>query len=358
VTCTKDGTDFLVDIGEKTANCQAFISLLPGGATRYEVFKLTGNNDTKFRIRLYNNTTPIHGAFNMIVFKAGNDPLHEYDITIASNMNGVRIGHGFHGIDAYGVDSITINITILANVVIGGPDPDTSAGESGSIVIANIPCPAKITINNHGRIIGRGGRGGSGGGTYLSTSQGTNVNCGIDAGFARPGGNAIETSKKITVNNYGFIAGGGGGGGGGKSLSTTGSNGGGGGTGAGWPLEPGGMGGRSYYAAGPLENCPPGGTTVGCGTSACCCGGYAPFGLNGNGNTRPSANVFNAGLGGAGVNGGFPGVPGGGLALSGASGSNTGPHGSAGKVLHTTSSGFLGSVVNNLNGGSYIGVVF
>ena len=147
VSCTKDGNEFIVDIGKKNNDCQAFISLLPGIATRYEVFKMTGSNDTKLRIILYNsNNVEVSSGFNLLVFKAGNDPHHEYNITVATNVNALRIGHGYHGIVAYGVDSITINITILSDVTIGGPDPDTANGITGSISITDIPCPAKITI--------------------------------------------------------------------------------------------------------------------------------------------------------------------------------------------------------------------
>lgn len=359
VTCVKDGTAFLVDIGEKNTNCQLFLTLLPGVATRYEIFKMTGVNDTKFRILLYNNTTQVNNSFSIVVFKAGNDPLHEYNITVASNVNGLRIGHGFHGIDAFGVDSVTINITINANVMIGGPDPDTTnSAYLGAIVISDIPCPAKITITNFGQIVGRGGRGGRGGSTYQNNSEVTGAICGVSAGQGFGGGDAIITSKKITVINHGFIAGGGGGGGGGKSLATAGSNGGGGGTGAGWPLSAGGQGGANFYGAGALDNCPPGGQVAGCGTLACCCGGYAPFAVNGNGNTRiVNGNQYVAGSGGAGINGGFQGLFGGGLGLQGVSNANTAPGGPPGKVINTTISSSLGSTITNVNGGSYTGLV-
>lgn len=356
VSCTKNGTEFIVDIGEKNNDCQVFISLLPGVASSYDVFKMTGADDTKLRIIIYNNTTPVSASFNLLVFKAGNDPLHEYNITISANTNDLRIAHGFDGIDAYGVDSVTINVTILANVIIGGPDPDTALGYDGAINIVNIPCPAKITINNFGKIVGRGGRGGRGGGTYLVNSPNMN-NCGIAAGQGLNGGHAIYTDKKITVNNYGFIAGGGGGGGGGKSLATSGANGGGGGTGAGWPLTAGGQGGSTFYSTGPLSSCPPGGQLAGCGTLPCCCGGYAPFAINGSGNTHPNGNVFVYGSGGAGINGGFQGLFGGGLALAGVSGPNTAAGGFPGKAINTGISTAQGSVINNLSGGSYAGVV-
>jgi hypothetical protein len=358
VTCTKDGNDFIVDIGEKNNNCQTFISLLPGTAVRYNVFKLTGANDTKFRIELFSAANvQVNANFSMLVFKAGNDPLREYNITIATNMNGVRIAHGFQGIDAFGVDSITINITILAGVIVGGLDPETApGGYSAAINIADIPCPAKITINNFGQIVGRGGRGGRGGGTYMSNTPNTNA-CIPEPGAGQPGGDAIYTQKKVTVNNQGYMAGGGGGGGGGKALGTPGTNGGGGGTGAGWPLVAGGQGGSNLYSGDPLDNCPPGGQLSGClSASSCCCGGYAPFGINGNGNTHPSGTIYVAGSGGAGINGGFQGFFGGGIALPGGSNANTGPGGAAGKVIRGSGNG-VGNLVINTGGGSYAGIV-
>lgn len=358
VTCTKNGNDFIVDIGKKNNDCQAFISLLPSVAVTYAVFKMTGNDDSKLRIVLYNNNdVAVSAPFNLLVFKAGNDPHHEYNITVATNVNALRIGHGYHGIVAYGVDSVTINITILSDVTIGGPDPDTANGFTGAISIIDIPCPAKITINNHGRIIGRGGRGGSGGGTYQSNSPNTSA-CSIAAGMGQAGGHAIYTEKKVTVNNYGFMAGGGGGGGGGKANSTSGANGGGGGTGAGWPLSPGGQRGSSFYGANAFGNCPPGGQFTGCLSVACCCGGYAPFAVNGNGNTfNPNGNQFGSGSGGAGINGGFAGLFGGGLALTGSSNANTAAGGAPGKVIHASNSNATGNSVNLLSGGSYTGVV-
>lgn len=105
-----------------------------------------------------------------------------------------------------------------------------------------------MTINNNGRIMGRGGNGGSGGETI---PYGNNENQGQDGNPGLDGGIALRIPTNIVVNldmDDGFIYGGGGGGGGGGGTGGTDGNpnhngGGGGGGGQGWDVTPGGAGG-------------------------------------------------------------------------------------------------------------------
>jgi len=186
----------------------------------------------------------------------------------------------------------------------------------------------KIKITNRGNIYGQGGNGGNG-------ASGQAGSCSIAAGNGIAGGNAISTraNLKITVDNYGIVAGGGGGGGGGGKVSL-GQYGGGGGGGAG------GGGGTAGNGGGNT-------TSLGiCITTT----SIAQNGINGTTTT--------AGNGGTGASSGGNGGNGGGFAQVGQNGTGTSPGtgGAAGKAIGSII-GPSNSVINNLGSGQSFGVV-
>lgn len=203
---------------------------------------------------------------------------------------------------------------------------DDSVTISGGIDFSTIPSASynyEISIINNGFIYGTAGFGGNG-------ASGTNsVSCPVfPAQNGMRGGNAITTNSlvKITIKNYGIIAGGGGGGGGGGRSDANTQLGGGGGGGASLISGKGGLAGlggnncQNISAA----NGQPGNTTTG-------------------------------GTGGAGYNGGGAGGNGGGIASPGQNGTGigSGSGGIAGKAI----GGGSGNVINNLNGGQTFGAV-
>ena len=117
---------------------------------------------------------------------------------------------------------------------------------------------AKLTIENNGSILGRGGRGGNGGFGY-SYNEIANATNGAS------GGKAIYVESDITIINTGTLAGGGGGGGGAEGYVHVGTAyGGGGGGGGGQPYGAGGSRGSTTHsgtngAAGTLTNAGTGG---------------------------------------------------------------------------------------------------
>lgn len=89
-----------------------------------------------------------------------------------------------------------------------------------------LPANSKVTVNNNGAILGRGGDGGNGAtAAFYSVNTPTNpfptINTtnfttgSVPATNGTPGGNAFYTNNNVTINNTGVIYGGGGGGGGG-----------------------------------------------------------------------------------------------------------------------------------------------
>jgi hypothetical protein len=186
----------------------------------------------------------------------------------------------------------------------------------------------QIKITNRGNIYGQGGIGGRG-------ASGQVGSCSLVATNGNPGGNAIETRSdiKITVDNFGIVAGGGGGGGGGGRVSS-GQYGGGGGGGAGGTGGTGGIGGGNTASL------------SGCGTTT----QIAQAGTNG------TATTF--GTGGTGASSGGNGGNGGGFAQVGQNGLGTSPGigGVAGKAIASII-GASSSVINNLGSGQTYGVV-
>ncbi len=198
------------------------------------------------------------------------------------------------------------------------------------IIFTSLPINAnyQIKITNRGNIYGQGGTGGNG-------ASGQVGSCGIAATNGNVGGNAIATRSdiKITIDNFGIVAGGGGGGGGGGRVSL-GQYGGGGGGGAGGNGGNGGIGGGNTISS------------IGCGTTT----SIAQGGMNG------TAITF--GTGGTGASGGGNGGNGGGYALGGQNGSGTSPGtgGAAGKAIASVG-GASNSIINNIGSGQTFGVV-
>ncbi len=218
-------------------------------------------------------------------------------------------------------------INLPEDTYINGCNPGDTA-----LSFANMPSGTTVVINNHGFILGAGGKGGNG---QIEQGVGTCASVfPIPAEAGKPGGAAIvtKTGVQITVYNYGVVAGGGGGGGGSNKGATSG-NGGGGGGGAGFVYGPGGTGG-GFFA----QVCGPFG-----------CGPCFP-----NIVAQPGATSTNLvpGNGGAGFNGGPAGGNGGNRGQAGQNGNLT-SGGGAGKAL----GGGSGNSIINLGSGQSFGLV-
>jgi hypothetical protein len=132
----------------------------------------------------------------------------------------------------------------VVNMILDGADIrtfDIGSWPNSSVI--------NITVINSGRILGRGGVGGAGGG---SVPYGHDENEGQNGGAGTAGGHALSAPVGTFIINlnldagYCWGGGGGGGGGGGSSGSNGGGNyggGGGGGGGMGWDDAAGGLGG-------------------------------------------------------------------------------------------------------------------
>jgi hypothetical protein len=122
---------------------------------------------------------------------------------------------------------VNVTLTIPSGVTVSSNSAATAALDTGPL-----PSGSTVTIVNNGTIVGGGGNGGDGGGPCLVTAPTSGAN----------GGNAINTTVTISIENTnGYIYGGGGGGGGGATTCASFSSGGGGGGGGG------GSGGTSSF---------------------------------------------------------------------------------------------------------------
>jgi hypothetical protein len=216
-----------------------------------------------------------------------------FDIVIASNttnynMRAAAIQAGWDG-----VQPSIVNITVNEGVLVGSTGTGSPAMESGDLT------NAVATLINNGTILGKGGRGGTGG-EYVIVGGAAQGEKGED------GGAALSISSYMKVINNGKIHGGGGGGGGGGSAEESGANlggmgipnsytsgGGGGGGGGGYTDTTGGNGGRAQIIIGQCENGAAGGT-----------GNSSNGGAGGIGGTTVGTT------GGSGGNGGAPGCDG------------------------------------------------
>lgn len=210
-------------------------------------------------------------------------------INITANANNVNL-FNLAGTPSCPID-LTVNIN--AGVTVGSASTATAALTTGPFASGS-----NITINNNGRIAGRGGDGGDQSGHNLTSCPNAN---------GKNGGNALDLATGgVIINNAGVIGGGGGGGGCGAGLSganpcTTFRAGSGGGGGAG---SAGGAGGNNGAPSG----CQPGaagGANVGGAGGAATCAVNCTIVFVGFGPYTP-------GVGGAGGNLGQPGANGGG----------------------------------------------
>jgi len=251
-----------------------------------------------------------HGKANELVFAAAFGPQNGYkyqaNITVSS-ISGFSSG---------------MTLRIPSDTYIQG-------GSSGNALIIDIPC----TIINEGRIIGKGGKGGSYGyPSFMNPSSGGNGETAINV-----------TSSGVTIINQssGFIAGGGGGGAVGYDNSGTHGSahyvnaGGGGGAGGGL----GGRGGATGVGGGSAGSVNgTGGNGTGNGSDAV---GGLGGGAGGGGDSILNYANNNGGVGGGGGGKILPGV-GGGNGLSGTT-ANGGSAGAAGNGV--------GGGVTNVSGG-------
>ena len=161
-------------------------------------------------------------------------------------------------------DSIICDIE--SGVTIGSTDAEFPAFDVGSW-----PASVDILIRQRGRILGRGGRGGNGGGVFTVP-----VPVVIDPTVGQAGGTAFFTAYPVTLDNDGDIHAGGGGGGGGSGVEVEG---------------PGGGGGAGFGA---------GGTGVNSGESGTATSGGSPGGGGaGSGGGLGAAGTSGAVAGGA-----------------------------------------------------------
>jgi len=140
------------------------------------------------------------------------------------------------------VDNVDVVVTIEPTTEIYSSETAIPAFSLGTGWAVN----STLKIINEGKIIGVGGRGGAGGGPGATCNDAAG-NVGFD------GGNALDLTWDVTIDNTnGNIYGGGGGGGGGATdtAGTTKSTGGGGGGGAGRVDSVGGIFGLALFCSG------------------------------------------------------------------------------------------------------------
>lgn len=135
-----------------------------------------------------------------------------------------------------------VNVRIESTEVIGS----TSTG-APALVTGDWPAGITLNLLNNGKIVGKGGAGGEGGGL---SQAGNNFNATAPTSGTR-GGDALTVNYDINIENNGLIGGGGGGGGGSgsaTSLSQFGGTGNGGGAGAGSTGSLGGSAGANQHS--------------------------------------------------------------------------------------------------------------
>ena len=227
-------------------------------------------------------------------------------------------------------------LIINSGVTIKGGLRNVGIGYIGvpCIDFATMPGNASIKIVNNGNLYGIGGSGGAGA-TGDGFAHGICFNETMEAFTGGTGGNAISTKSglKISIDNYGIIAGGAGGGGGG-GRTAVGQFGGGGGGGASFGLP--GIGG-GYIG----QNC----GTFGCGVCF-----HMSIAQNGN-----PGLLTTGGAGGTGASSGGNGGAGGAIGQQGQNGTGTGAGlgGAVGKAI----GGGSGNSITNKNSGVFYGAV-
>lgn len=129
-----------------------------------------------------------------------------------STTNGIDLAEYYNAQSGgYPSATETVRFIVDAGVDIIAPNTTTAAITEG----ANWPSEASATVENHGRILGRGGDGGVPADYYLTkiNNEGNFINPVISQS-QRGGDGGTAIKGDMTIDNYGVIAGGGGGGGG------------------------------------------------------------------------------------------------------------------------------------------------
>ncbi len=239
-------------------------------------------------------------------------------------------------------------VYVNAGVTLGASTQGGTALNFGTL-----PGGSEVVLYNSGTIMAGGGNGAYG-------AHESDAFCASDgnAGDGGTGGDAITSSAtvKVTVYNYGTVAGGGGGGGGGSGGCR--ARGGGGGGGRGLPgglAGPGATTGGSKASGGICTSCTSSGASATNGTA----GTTLAFGLGGCGTGNSGGGCFYSGYnGGCGGNGG-------GLGTAGANGngntcgsiiSSGGAFGLGGVAGRAINGNTGGSSITNI-GGAYYGIV-
>jgi len=158
---------------------------------------------------------------------------YEYE-SVYTFANGV---HTSVDLDALGLDRYhDVRVVIPSGASLVASSTSTYALKTGTSHVA------KLTIENNGVILGRGGNGGNGGFGY-------SYNAIANATNGTSGGIAVHVESNITMINNGTLAGGGGGGGGAAGAVHVGTAySGGGGGGGGRPYGSGGNGGSTTHS--------------------------------------------------------------------------------------------------------------
>jgi len=119
-------------------------------------------------------------------------------LSIASNLSNINLFSLFGSPVAAGNYIATIESGVLIN---------SSSASTAALISGNFPNGSTLKLINNGQVIGAGGAGGVGGNPDIAGNPGN------------PGGNSIDTTIDLTIDNIGDIfAGGGGGGGGGGDI--------------------------------------------------------------------------------------------------------------------------------------------
>ncbi|AGP49469.1 hypothetical protein PSYCG_09890 [Psychrobacter sp. G] len=161
---------------------------------------------------------PANLSINVPINDAGH---HETVMHISqSTTDGIDLAEYYKAQSgSYPSSTETVRFIVDAGVDIIAPDTDTAAIEAG----INWPIGSQATVENHGRIFGRGGDAGRSARTVEDNytplaidTYASRVHPLIPAIAGGDGGTATKGS--MTIENYGFIAGGGGGGGGSSAF--------------------------------------------------------------------------------------------------------------------------------------------
>lgn len=269
----------------------------------------TGANATDKIVLRYNSAASIWYGESAAGFGGGSSSAIS-DITISGSGSNVDV----FALAGSPGSAVTFSITIATGVLITSHSPTSPALDFNGFASGSV-----ISLINHGKIVGKGGRGGSGSNFADVSDSQTNAEVGRPG---QAGGTALRgpgSGRTFSITNAdGFIFGGGGGGGGGGCSADGGSAGniaagGGGGGGAGFGAA--GDGNSMVTSSGSalgtdgtdgsLTAAGTGGAGAQAGTATGGAGGAGGgFGAAGTAGTAPTAQGNDIGAGAAGAAGG------------------------------------------------------